>query len=54
MNEKILTRKEASKILHVSVSTLRNWNKTGKLIASRIGNKIYYPESRIKKALEVR
>ncbi|MEK7087998.1 MAG: helix-turn-helix domain-containing protein [Patescibacteria group bacterium] len=35
MNESMLTIKEAAKMLGVSKLTLRNWDKSGKLLAYR-------------------
>ena len=47
---RLYTPKEASKLLGVSVKTIRRWNKQGKIKCVRtIGGKLRVPESEIKK-----
>jgi len=50
-NEELLTRKELSKYLKVSLSTINNWSKFGVLQPYRIGNQVRYKKSEIKDAL---
>ncbi len=40
--EKLITIKEAAKVLNVSVHTLRSWDRTGELVAMRLGPKKFY------------
>ncbi len=47
-----LTRKEASKILKVTLVTLSNWDKKGVLQPYRIGNAIRYKREEIESALQ--
>ena len=42
-SEKMLTRAEAAKYLHVSVQTLANWERMNYLIPVRAGRRILYP-----------
>ena len=42
-SEKMLTRSEAAKYLHVSVQTLANWEKVGYLTPTRVGRRVLYP-----------
>ena len=46
-----ITRKEAAKILKVSLVTLHDWNKKGILKPYRLGNLIRYKRSELDKAL---
>lgn len=46
-----LTRKEVAKMFSVDLSTLYNWNKTGKLKPLALGNRVYYLRSDIEKSL---
>ncbi len=50
-SEKLLTRSETAKLLHVSLVTLHNWTKEGILTAYRIGNQVRYKESEVIQAL---
>ena len=54
MNKKYLSIKEASEMLHVTKLTLRNWDNSGKLTASRhpINNYRVYLVEDIEKILE--
>ena|ERR1700761_6442817 len=45
------TRTETAKILRVTLATLNDYTKTGKIIANRIGNRVLYKESDIQNAL---
>ena len=49
--ETFLTREETAKILNVTLMTLHNWNNKGILIANKIGNKVLFRESDVKRAL---
>ncbi len=46
-----VTRKEAAKILKVSLVTISDWNKKGILNPYRLGNLIRYKRSELDKAL---
>jgi predicted DNA-binding transcriptional regulator AlpA len=43
--ERLLTRKEASQMLGVSLPTLNAWEKSGYVQPKRIGNRVYYRNS---------
>ena len=47
MSKAILNRKQVSKLLDVSISTLNNWDRNGTLKAKRIGRRNYYLEQDI-------
>lgn len=49
---KLITRKETSDLLGVSLVTLNNWTKSGILTAYRIGKKIRYKEIEVLQALQ--
>jgi hypothetical protein len=49
--DELLTREDAAKFLKVSISTVNNWKKAGKLIAHGIGNRVYYWRSELEKSL---
>jgi len=49
--EQYLSRKQTAELLHVNLSTLFHWNKSGKLCNVGIGNKVLYRRSDIDKAL---
>ena len=51
MDNKILTRREAAKLLNVSLGTLGNWERAGYIKPSRIGRRVYFTEKQIDKAL---
>jgi len=46
-----LTRKETAELLSVDLSTLFNWNKSGKLKPLGLGNRVYYLRSDIEASL---
>jgi excisionase family DNA binding protein len=46
-----LTRKEAAKILGVSLPTLHEWTKSGKVPGHRIGTRVRYKKSEIENSL---
>ena len=50
--DRILTRKEAAKMLSVDISTLWRWEREGHLLPSRIGKRIYYKYSEIQRITE--
>lgn len=50
--EQYLTAKETADRLHVDVTTLWRWDKTGYLKKVKLGNKPYYRVSDIKKLME--
>jgi len=43
----LLTRKEVSKMLSVSLVTLHRWNKKGLLVPHRLGNEIRYKKHEV-------
>lgn len=47
----LLTRKEAAKLLSVSLPTILDWTKTGKIIGYRIASRIRYKRSEIENSL---
>ena len=51
-DEKLLTQKEASCILKVSVQTIISYARQGKLKENRIGRRVYYKYSEIMSATE--
>jgi len=50
-SDQIRTRTETAKILHVTLATLNEYTKTGKIVANRIGNRVLYRDSDIHAAL---
>jgi hypothetical protein len=42
LQPEFLTRKQASELLSVSFTTLHQWNKDSKLLARKIGGKVFY------------
>ncbi len=51
--DKLLTRKQAAKLLQVSLTTLFHWNNSGELLAQKIGRKVYYHKDEIMKKIEL-
>ena len=51
--KKFLSRKEAAKLLHLSLPTLSFYTKSGKIKGYRMGNKIMYEETELIEALTV-
>ena len=49
--EEYLTRSETADMLKCDVSTIHNWTKKGKLVAYKIGNRVYYKRSQIESVL---
>ncbi|MEI6190577.1 MAG: helix-turn-helix domain-containing protein [Chitinophagia bacterium] len=49
--EDYLTRNEAADMLKCDVSTIHNWTKKKKLIAHKIGNRVYYKRSQIESVM---
>jgi excisionase family DNA binding protein len=47
----LLTRKEASKLLGVSLPTLLDWTKTGKIKGYRIASRVRYKRSDLENSL---
>jgi len=48
---RIITRIEAAKFLHITLATLHNWTKIGLVSAHTIGNKVYYKTNDLNNAL---
>ena len=49
--EEYLTRSEAADMLKCDISTIHNWTKKNKLIAYKIGNRVYYKRSQIESVM---
>ena len=47
----LLTRKEAAKLLGVSLPTILDWTKTGKIKGYRIGSRVRYKRDEIENSL---
>lgn len=47
----LLTRKEASKLLGISLPTLLDWTKSGKIIGYRIASRVRYKRSELENSL---
>jgi len=50
-DDELLTREETAQLLKVSLTTLWNWTKKGKIPAYGIGNRVYYKRGEIMNAL---
>jgi len=48
-----LTKEQAAEKFHVHKNTLTNWERQGKITASRIGRRWYITEPQIQRALGV-
>lgn len=48
----LLTSNEVSKLLNVTLATLHNWSKQGKLTPKKIGTRILYSKEQVMSALE--
>lgn len=49
---KLYTRKEVAKMLDISLPTLNDWTKDGKIKAHRIGTRVRYKEKDVEVALK--
>jgi len=49
--DELITREEACLLLKISLTTLWNWTKKGKLIAYGIGNRVYYKRGELIESL---
>jgi len=49
--DEYLTRSEAADMLKCDISTIHNWTKKGKLIAYKLGNRVYYKRSQIESVM---
>ena len=50
--EQLLTPKETAALLKVTQPTLNAWDKSGKLVKHRIGNRVYFKYSEVMNALQ--
>ncbi len=50
-NDTLLTRKETCQFLDVNPATLWRYEKKGKLLSKKIGNRVYYLKSDVLQAL---
>lgn len=50
--EKLLTRRETAKKLHVTLPTLRDYTRRGYLKGYRIGNRVLYKRNEVLNALQ--
>lgn len=48
-----LSRAETAKILHITLPTLRNWTKSGKIKAYKIEGRVLYNPADVSQALSV-
>lgn len=49
--DELITRKQAAKLLGVSLVTITDWTKTGKIIGYRIASRIRYKRSEVENSL---
>jgi excisionase family DNA binding protein len=49
-----ITRQDVAGIFHVSMVTIDNWTRKGRLKAYRIGNRIRYKKAEIDQALKIK
>ncbi len=49
---KLITRKEASELLRVTLPTLYQWTKQGFIQSYRIGNRVFYKSGEIEEAVK--
>jgi excisionase family DNA binding protein len=49
-----LSRKQVTRMLHVSLPTLHEWTKEGRLISYQIGNRVLYRSDEIEACLRKR
>ncbi|HOX77204.1 MAG TPA: helix-turn-helix domain-containing protein [Bacteroidales bacterium] len=52
--DELLTRAETAKLLKISLPTLHDWTRTGKLQSYRISSRLRYRKSEVIEALESR
>lgn len=52
--EIILRRKEVAKLFSVSLVTISDWMKTGKLPYHRINSRIFFKKSEVMKSMEIK
>jgi excisionase family DNA binding protein len=51
---KYLTRKDVSKLLHITLPTLHEWTKEGLIQSYRIGNRVLYRSNEIEESVTLR
>lgn len=51
-NDSLLTRKEVSQMLKVSLTTLNNWQKSNILISCKVGKRVLYKIEDVEKAMQ--
>src|SRR4030095_7893072 len=49
--DELITRKQAAKLLGVSLVTINDWTKTGKITGYRIASRIRYKKSEVEASL---
>jgi excisionase family DNA binding protein len=49
--DELLTREEACLLLKISLTSLWNWTKKGKIMAYGIGNRVYYKRAELMESL---
>lgn len=49
----LLTKQETAELLNVSLSSVHNYTKQGRLIAQRVGNRILYSREQILQSLQI-
>lgn len=51
---KYLTRKDVSKLLHITLPTLHEWTKEGLIPSYRIGNRVLYRSNEVEESITLR
>lgn len=46
------SRQEVSEMLHVTYATLNNWNHSGKLVPTKVGNRVLYEADAVENLLK--
>jgi predicted DNA-binding transcriptional regulator AlpA len=52
--DNLLTQKETLEKFQITVATLWRWNKFGIIKSSKVGGRVYYPETEIQRVLSLR
>lgn len=53
-NEKIFSRKDVVQKFGICEATLWRWTRLGLIESKKIGNRVFYPESEIKKLIDLK
>lgn len=49
--DELMSREEAAEYLRVSISTINNWRRSGKLVAYGLGNRVFFKRSEVESSL---